>query len=225
MEAMIDQQKDQKVSIQRQNDKQRSIKYSEAPQTTKQVGQRLRSIRKARNLSIRALADRSDLSVNTLSLIENGRTSPSVNTLYQLAKGLKVPITVFFDSDLRDKKVVYQKALERKQIVFSQGQMERLGAGLAGLGSEPFITRLEPGANSGNTPIIYAGREFIYCLEGHITYTIEGKIYPLDPGDSLILAAYTPHFWRNSASFNSRALLVLCPDDSFDDFPERYFMP
>ena len=63
---MIDQQKDQKVSIQRQNDKQRSIKYSEAPQTTKQVGQRLRSIRKARNLSIRALADRSDLSVNTL---------------------------------------------------------------------------------------------------------------------------------------------------------------
>ena len=222
---MIDQQKDQKVSIQRQNDKQRSIKYSEAPQTTKQVGQRLRSIRKARNLSIRALADRSDLSVNTLSLIENGRTSPSVNTLYQLAKGLKVPITVFFDSDLRDKKVVYQKALERKQIVFSQGQMERLGAGLAGLGSEPFITRLEPGANSGNTPIIYAGREFIYCLEGHITYTIEGKIYPLDPGDSLILAAYTPHFWRNSASFNSRALLVLCPDDSFDDFPERYFMP
>ena len=222
---MIDQQKDQKVSIQRQNDKQRSIKYSEAPQTTKQVGQRLRSIRKARNLSIRALADRSDLSVNTLSLIENGKTSPSVNTLYQLAKGLKVPITVFFDSDLRDKKVVYQKALERKQIVFSQGQMERLGAGLAGLGSEPFITRLEPGANSGNTPIIYAGREFIYCLEGHITYTIEGKIYPLDPGDSLILAAYTPHFWRNSASFNSRALLVLCPDDSFDDFPERYFMP
>ena len=221
----MDQQKDQKVSIQRQNDKQRSIKYSEAPQTTKQVGQRLRSIRKARNLSIRALADRSDLSVNTLSLIENGRTSPSVNTLYQLAKGLKVPITVFFDSDLRDKKVVYQKALERKQIVFSQGQMERLGAGLAGLGSEPFITRLEPGANSGNTPIIYAGREFIYCLEGHITYTIEGKIYPLDPGDSLILAAYTPHFWRNSASFNSRALLVLCPDDSFDDFPERYFMP
>lgn len=222
---MIDQQKDQKVSIQRQNDKQRSIKYSEAPQTTKQVGQRLRSIRKARNLSIRALADRSDLSVNTLSLIENGKTSPSVNTLYQLAKGLKVPITVFFDSDLRDKKVVYQKALERKQIVFSQGQMERLGAGLAGLGSEPFITRLEPGANSGNTPIIYAGREFIYCLEGHITYTIEGKIYPLDPGDSLILAAYTPHFWHNSASFNSRALLVLCPDDSFDDFPERYFMP
>jgi len=221
----MDQQKDQKVSIQRQNDKQRSCKCSEASRTTKKVGQRLRSIRKACNLSIRALAERSDLSVNTLSLIENGKTSPSVNTLYQLAKGLKVPISVFFDSDSHNKKVVYQKAQERKQIIFSQGQMESLGAGLSGMGSEPFITRLELGANSGNTPIIYAGREFIYCLEGHITYTIEDEIYTLSPGDSLILAAYTPHSWRNTASTNSRALLVLCPEDAFDDFPERYFMP
>jgi transcriptional regulator with XRE-family HTH domain len=213
------------VSIQRQKDNQRSVKCLDAPQATDQVGQRLRSIRKARNLSIRALAERSDLSVNTLSLIENGKTSPSVSTLYQLANGLKVPITIFFDSDPHNKKVVYQKASERKQIIFSQGQMESLGAGLPGLGSEPFITRLEPGANSGSTAIIYAGREFIYCLEGHITYAVEDEIYPLAPGDSLILAAYTPHSWCNSAPTNSRALLVLCPDDSFDDFPERYFMP
>ena len=213
------------MSIQQQKVKRRNIKCLDMSQATDQVGQRLRSIRKARKLSIRALAERSDLSVNTLSLIENGKTSPSVSTLYQLARGLKVPITIFFDSDPPNRKVVYQKASERKQIIFSQGQMESLGAGLSGLGSEPFITTLEPDATSGNAPIIYAGREFIYCLEGQITYTIGDEIYPLDPGDSLILAAYTPHSWRNSAPTNSRALLVLCPDDSFDDFPERYFMP
>jgi transcriptional regulator with XRE-family HTH domain len=216
---------DQNISTQQQKEKQRGINRADVSRTADQVGQRLRSIRKARKLSIRALAERSDLSVNTLSLIENGKTSPSVSTLYQLAKGLKVPITIFFDSDSHNKKVVYQKALERKQIFFSQGQMESLGAGLPGLGSEPFITRLETGANSGNTPIIYAGREFIYCLEGHITYTIEENIYPLAPGDSLILDAYTPHSWRNTASTSSRALLVLCPENSLDDFPERYFMP
>jgi transcriptional regulator with XRE-family HTH domain len=221
----MEKKKDQKVSIKRQKEKRHNINRPDASRPADQVGQRLRSIRKARNLSIRALAERSDLSVNTLSLIENGKTSPSVSTLYQLAKGLKVPITVFFDSDTHNKKVVYQKALERKQIIFSQGQMESLGAGLSGLGSEPFITRLEPGANSGAAPIIYAGREFIYCLEGHITYTVNDEIYPLAPGDSLILAAYTPHSWSNTASTNSRALLVLCPDDFFDDFPEKYFMP
>ena len=90
------------------------------------------------------------------------------------------------------------------------------------MGSEPFITRLEPNASSGAKPIVYAGREFIYCLEGHMTYTIEGENYPLAPGDSLIFDAYTPHFWRNTAATISCALLVLCPEDSSENLPERY---
>jgi len=49
--------------------------------------------------------------------------------------------------------------------------MEKLNKGLPRLGSEPFITRLEPGASSGKTLVVFPGREFIYCLEGHITYT------------------------------------------------------
>lgn len=192
---------------------------------SERVGHRLRTMRKARNLSIRALAERSSLSVNTLSLIENGRTSPSVSTLSLLAQSLDVPITSFFEQEEHKRRIVYQRVGERKQIVFSQGQMEKLNEGLPHIGSEPFITRLEPGANSGKTPIVFPGREFIYCLEGHITYTIEGDVYPLAPGDSLIFDAYTPHTWRNTALSVSCALLVLCPEDSLEESPERYFMP
>jgi len=192
---------------------------------SERVGQQLRSLRKARRLSIRALAELSDLSVNTLSLIENGKTSPSVNTLHQLAQSLGVPITAFFENEHSKKRISYQKAGERQQLVFSQGQMEKLNEGLPRLGSEPFITRLELGANSGSDPIVFPGREFIYCLDGHITYTIEGEAYPLAPGDSLIFDSYIPHSWRNTAPAISRALLVLCPEDSLDDSLERYFMP
>jgi transcriptional regulator with XRE-family HTH domain len=192
---------------------------------SEQVGQKLHTMRKARKLSIRTLAQQSKLSVNTLSLIENGKTSPSVSTLSQLAKSMDVPITAFFESDDHIRRIVYQRVGERKQIVFSQGQMEKLNEGLPGLGSEPFITRLEPGANSGKTPIVFPGREFIYCLDGHITYIIDDETYSLAPGDSLIFDAYTPHTWRNTASTSSSALLVLCPEDSLEDSPERYFMP
>lgn len=189
------------------------------------VGRQLRTMRKARNLSIRTLAEMSGLSLNTLSLIENGKTSPSVNTLSQLARSLNVPITSFFEREEHKRRIVHQRAGERKQIVFPQGQMEKLNEGLPHIGSEPFITRLEPGANSGQTPIVFPGREFIYCLEGHITYTSEGAVFPLAPGDSLILDAYVPHTWRNTANTVSSALLVLCPEDALEDSPERYFMP
>ena len=160
--------------------KRRVSKKQDANLASERVGQHLHIIRKARRLSIRALAELSGLSVNTLSLIENGKTSPSVSTLHQLAQSLDVPITAFFEHEHPQKKIVYQRAGERQQLVFSQGQVESLSTGMPKMGSEPFITRLEPNANSGNAPIVYAGREFIYCLEGHITYTIENEDGPAD---------------------------------------------
>jgi transcriptional regulator with XRE-family HTH domain len=205
--------------------KVRGVKKQDTLHVAEQVGQKLRSLRKAHKLSIRALAERSKLSVNTLSLIENGKTSPSVSTLSLLAQSLDVDITAFFETEHPHKRVSYQRAGERRQLVFSQGQMEKLNEGLPRLGSEPFITRLEPGASSGKTLVVFPGREFIYCLEGHITYTIDDEAYPLAPGDSLIFDAYTPHEWRNTAPVSSRALLVLCPEDAFEESPERYFMP
>ena len=203
----------------------RNRRKADAHIATEQVGQKLRTIRKARKLSIRSLAEKSGLSVNTLSLIENGKTSPSVSTLYQLARPLNVPITAFFENDHNARRIVYQRAGERPQIVFSQGHVEKLNEGMPRLGSEPFITKLEPNANSGEKPIIYGGRELIYCLEGHITYTVNGEAFPLAPGDSLIFDAYIPHGWRNTAQTSSRALLVLCPVDASDEANERFFMP
>jgi transcriptional regulator with XRE-family HTH domain len=209
----------------RKSDVKHRTSKQDASLASEHVGRQLRVMRKARRLSIRALAELSGLSVNTLSLIENGKTSPSVSTLHHLAESLDVPITAFFEYEHPKRRIVHQRAGERQQLIFSQGQVEKLNAGMPHLGSEPFIARLEPGATSGVTPIVFPGREFIYCLEGHITYTIEGETFPLAPGDSLIFDSYTPHTWRNTASTSSCALLVLCPEDSLDDSPEHYFMP
>jgi len=206
-------------------DAMQASRKADAHKVSGQVGERLRTYRKATNLSIRALAEKSGLSVNTLSLIENGKTSPSVSTLHQLAQSLNIPIASFFEEEQPQKRVVYQRAGERQQIVFSHGHMEKLGEGMPRLGSEPFIIKLESSANSGNDPIVYAGRQFIYCLEGHITYMVNGDLYPLAPGDSLIFDAFIPHRWQNTAATNSRALLVLCPIESADKPPERFFMP
>jgi transcriptional regulator with XRE-family HTH domain len=49
------------------------------------VSRRLRELRAEREMSLRALAERSGLNVNTLSLIENNKSSPSVGTLQQIA--------------------------------------------------------------------------------------------------------------------------------------------
>ncbi|MFN2216518.1 MAG: helix-turn-helix domain-containing protein, partial [Anaerolineales bacterium] len=49
---------------------------SEPPEKEFMIGERVRMLRKQKGLSIRSLAESCGISVNTLSLIENDRTSP-----------------------------------------------------------------------------------------------------------------------------------------------------
>ena len=197
---------------------------SDANEEEIRVGDRLREIRMKFGLSIRALAEQSGLNVNTLSLIENGKTSPSVSTLQQLGQSLRVPISAFFETDHGEKKVVFQKNGTRPHAAFAHGLMEDMGAGMPRFGAEPMIVTLDPNADSGKTPIVHTGREFVYCVEGKVAYTVDTETYVLEPGDSLLFEAYLPHHWKNLVTVPSRALLVLCPMDGRDRPTERHFV-
>ncbi len=190
---------------------------------TVEVGQRLRAVRMSRGLSMRALAEQSNLNVNTLSLIENGRTSPSVSTLQAIAQSLQVPITTFFEGESTDEKVIQRRAGEIPRVKFSHGTIENLGSSLPQFGTEPLIVTLDPLADSGKVPIVHTGSEFVFCLEGKITYQVDEQSYLLRAGDSLIFEAHLPHFWRNEEHTPSRMLLVLCPLDGRDQPAERHF--
>jgi transcriptional regulator with XRE-family HTH domain len=194
------------------------------PSSDVNVGRRLRELRIERGISIRALAEKSGLNVNTLSLIENAKTSPSVSTLQQVAAALEVPINAFFETEKILQMIVCQKVMDRKAVAFAHGTMADLGTGFARSGLEPFVVTLEPFADSGDTPIVHTGLEFVFCLEGCLSYEVDGQIFILEPGDSLIFEAHLPHSWRNAGDSPSRSLLILCPADERDHPDERHFM-
>jgi transcriptional regulator with XRE-family HTH domain len=188
------------------------------------VGRRLNELRNAQGLSIRSLADMSGLNFNTLSLIENEKSSPSVNTLQQLARALRVPITAFFDAAPEKRDLVYQKEGQRPMADFPNGSLEDLGNGLTLGHGAPLLITLEPGAGSGPDPIVHTGQEFVYCLEGCLTYIVAGQEYALESGDSLIFQAALPHCWENAGDCLTRSLFILCPADENDPSAGRHFM-
>ncbi len=175
------------------------------------VGARLRTLREGRQLSIRALAEASGLAVNTLSLIENGKTSPSVSTLQQVAVALGVPITSFFEPESPRSRVVFMPASQRVATDLPHGMLSDLGMGLAQRSIEPLLITLDPGAGSGSQSIVHPGQEFVFCLEGRIRYVVNGETYMLGPGDSLIFESSLPHGWENPEATPAQALLILCP--------------
>jgi transcriptional regulator with XRE-family HTH domain len=187
------------------------------------VGQRLRSLREDRDLSIRSLAQKSRLSVNTLSLIENGKTSPSVATLQQLAGALGVSMTAFFESGAPPTRLVYTKSGQRRAISFMHGSLENLGGGKINSTAQPFVVKLAPNASSGTQPIVHTGYEFVFCLKGRVVYRIEDHTYLLEPGDSILFESHLPHQWQNVESEPSEFLLMLCPSDAHDQPTDRHF--
>ena len=194
------------------------------PPSEVNVGYRLRQLRLERGLSIRALAEQSGLNVNTLSLIENNKTSPSVSTLQQISAALRTPITVFFESHATPQAIIYQKAGERQATAFIHGTLANLGIGFTSQALEPFIVTLEPESQPSENPIVHTGFEFVFCLEGQICYEIENQKFQLEPGDSLLFEAHMPHRWRNCGKVPSRSLLLLAPADLRDRPDERHFL-
>lgn len=187
------------------------------------VGMKIRELRNRRKFSLRTLAERSGLNINTLSLVENGKSSPSVGTLQQLARALEVPMTAFFESEPVSKRVVFTSHNHRPEATFSNAHMQNLGKDLASNAIQPFVVTLEPGAGSGERMIVHTGHEFVYCLSGRILYVIDEIEYSLDPGDSVVFEAHLPHQWKNTDEKQSQIILVLYPADQREEPGGRHF--
>ena len=177
------------------------------------LGNRLRELRRTQGLSLRALAEKSGLSANTLSLIENGKTSPSVATLQQIALALNIPITSFFEIQVNHEPVIHTRKDVRKTSPFAHGMLEELGTGVGNEGMQPMIVTMNPQSSSGPEPITHEGNEFIYCLNGRIIYTVVGTEYVLEAGDSLIFPSKMPHTWINPLEEPVQVMIVMAPGE------------
>jgi transcriptional regulator with XRE-family HTH domain len=71
----------------------------------KQLGQKIRELRKERRMSQTELAQKADVALMTISRLERGEHDPHVRTLWQIARGLGVPLlelmcsTGYFEND------------------------------------------------------------------------------------------------------------------------------
>ncbi len=180
-------------------------------QANLRVGQRIRSLREKRRLSLRALARLCGLSTNAISLIERGENSPTVSSLHVLATALGVSITDFFDSK-GEQAVIFVRPEMRQR---SEGRgivLESLGSGLLQQLLAPFLLTVAPGAGNMDQPVRHVGEEFVYCLAGEIEYCIEEQKYRLKAGDSLLFDATLSHCFINIGETPAQLILIFYAD-------------
>jgi transcriptional regulator with XRE-family HTH domain len=167
--------------------------------------ERLRAARLAAGLSLRELSRRVGISASMLSQIENGRTQPSVATLYALVSRLSISLDELLSGGATGpagepgsaSPVV--TAADRAVLVMDSGvTWERLTPGADPL-VEALVVTYPPGSSSSSDGGLmrHAGREYGLLLSGRLTVRLGFETFTLEPGSSVSFDSTTPHAYLN----------------------------
>jgi transcriptional regulator with XRE-family HTH domain len=187
------------------------------------LGERIREERVRRGVSLRALAGEVGVSASMISQIENGKTQPSVSTLYAITSALGISIQEVFDAGVR----VQPRAVgepttlletlgsargvrigpvvqprDRQALTLDSGVIwERLGE----LPPHPvdfLLVTYPPGGTSSSAGGLmrHSGAEFGYLISGELTLTLGFDEIHLSAGDSFSFESSTPHSYRNEGT-------------------------
>ncbi|WP_263145019.1 cupin domain-containing protein [Pseudomonas sp. RIT-PI-AD] len=162
------------------------------------VGARLKTLRQARGLSIRGLAELSGVSHPNISLIERDNSSPSISVLKRLLEPLNVTLSSFFsDSDVLDRAVFY-KADELVELADGTSLSYRqVGANLVNSSMMILHERYAPGADTGCELYAHEAEEGGVVVKGRLEMTVGEETRILETGDAYYFDSRLPHRMRN----------------------------
>ncbi|WP_246471187.1 helix-turn-helix domain-containing protein [Aminobacter carboxidus] len=163
------------------------------------IGREVRASRKRHGMTACELADAANISVGMMSKIENGLRSASLSTLQALSRALCVPLTALLRGYEEERGAVFVKAgaevaVERRGTRAGH-QYNLLGyieSSFNPVAVEPYLITLSDDTDT--FPLFqHEGMEFLYLLEGEMTYRHGTNLYPMAAGDSLLFEADCPH--------------------------------
>jgi transcriptional regulator with XRE-family HTH domain len=183
-----------------------------------EIGRRLRELRATRELSLRQLARQIGASPSLLSQIENGKVTPSVDTLYLLSGALGTPVATFFgDADRPSVAapggVGVVRADARQRIVLEHGVTWENLLPAEEVGLRFMEIRYAPGAHSGEHLLRHPGRDLFVVLAGELTFRVGFGEHRLRAGDAISFGDFQPHQLRNDGTNEARAVVCVIGDD------------
>ena len=173
------------------------------------IGPKVRHLRKQWNLSLQQLADRSNVSTAAIHKVEQGTMVPTITTLLKLAAALEQPVSYFVEEDQEPPLyAVFTPANDRRSIYTPHEGLTVCG--ISGPYGQYFvataIAEVEPGADSGESPLRHAGEELIHMLAGRLDVDVGDQSFQLHRGDSIHFRTDQEHRWRNPYRHKARAV-------------------
>ncbi len=172
------------------------------------IGHNIRQLRNSKGMTLQALGTKIGLSPSMLSLLERGKTGPSIGTLVALASALGVQMSELLDVNGAVSQELVSRAKGQRVYRTAEGVLRRIVKYDRSRGVEIAINRYEPGTASAPTPITHEGYEYGLAIEGKLVVTVNGQSHTLEEGDLISYPSTDPHRIVNPGPAWARALWV-----------------
>ncbi len=175
------------------------------------VGKRLQAVRTLNGWSQRELAKRAGVTNSTISVIEQGRVSPSVSSLKKVLDGIPMSLADFFNLDFE----------QSPQTFFTAAEMPNVGGGeinLQLLGSSKRNRRMTltrgcypPGADTGEERLSCEGEVAGLVVAGELEVSVGSETQVLKPDEGFYFEGHRPHRFRNLGTVDCLVITVHTP--------------
>ncbi len=161
------------------------------------LGARLRARRKAIGKTMQQVADEASLTIGFISQIERGISTPSLASLYNVAKALDASVDMFVSRkpERTHSVVSHAGARQTYKIDGTSRFYEFLERGFPEAKLNACLSHVPPGHAS--EMMSHEGEDFVYLVAGSMLYEVDGVQYDLKAGDTLHFDSRKPHRGTN----------------------------
>lgn len=164
------------------------------------IGIRLKALRKSKNMTLKQVAEKTNLSISFLSQLEHSKCSITIESLVEISEVLDVNPSYFFadyeESQSKNKIAINKQQTLEENMVISNFTYKDLSGNFSNQSFLPTLVTLHP-RKEGVRPLAHSGQEFIFVLEGVLTVIFDTDEISLEAGESIHMESTTPHNWLN----------------------------
>lgn len=183
--------------------------FSKLCQNRMQIGEKIRNLRLASDLTQEELAERAGLTKGFISQVERDLYSISLDSLEQILTAMNITMSSFFRESPGEK--VIHPAESRTHIQKERVKsFQLLVPGATNREMEPALLTLGPGESTDEVEP-FAGEEFGFVLKGRLALKLGHQSFKAKRGDSFYFTADRHHRIQNIGSGEAIVLWVTCP--------------
>ena len=176
------------------------------------LGRKLRELRQAKDWSLAELAKRSGVALSSLSRIETGKMTGTLDSHLRVARTLGIRLAELYASlDPAGPAVELKKEKDSDQFAGKGGVLALLASSPLQKKMLPALLRLPPKKSTEKQRGPAGSERFIYVLKGELEAIVGDQQVKAGPGESIYLQASLLHTLTNPGSTPVLAISVTCP--------------